>query len=90
MTGEITLGACRSADSTRKPSPRVVRDRTILLPKANEKDLSEVPEDVRADLTFVLVESMDQVLELALDRPAGPADDKTSRSEPEPPPQYAH
>src|SRR5258708_30543809 len=36
--------------------------------RANEKDLSEVPEEVRADLAFVSVETMDQVLEHALDR----------------------
>ena len=34
------------------------------------KDLPEIPEDVREDLVFVPVESMDQVLEFALDRPA--------------------
>ena len=61
--------------------------RTVLLPRANEKDLSEVPDEVRADLTFIPVETMDQVLEHALDRTPeiatpGPAD--------EAPGHYAH
>ena len=35
---------------------------------SHQKDLVEVPEDVRADIEFVLVDTMDQVLEHALDR----------------------
>ena len=54
----------------RRSSPR---DRagikTLLIPKTNEKDLAEIPEEVRADLEFILVENMDEVLEHALDRP---------------------
>ena len=43
--------------------------KTLLIPKTNEKDLAEVPEEVRADLEFILVENMDEVLRHALDRP---------------------
>ena len=39
----------------------------ILLPKENEKDLEEVPEEVREKMRFHLVESMDEVLEIAFD-----------------------
>ena len=35
----------------------------------NEKDLVEIPDEVREDLEFILVENMDQVLEHALERP---------------------
>jgi len=38
----------------------------ILLPKANEKDLKDIPEEVREELTFELVENLDQVLTAAL------------------------
>jgi ATP-dependent Lon protease len=38
------------------------------VPRGNEKDLGEVPEEVRADLEFVIVETMDEVLEHALER----------------------
>ena len=44
--------------------------RTILLPAQNERDLAEIPEELRRDLTFVFVERAEQVLENALVRPA--------------------
>lgn len=37
----------------------------IILPKANEKDLKDVPEDVRNALTFILVEQIEEVLRAA-------------------------
>jgi ATP-dependent Lon protease len=40
--------------------------RTILLPQDNEKDIIEIPESVRAEMTFIPVSHMDQVLEHAL------------------------
>jgi len=39
----------------------------VILPKENEKDLEEIPAEVRDVLEFHLVESMDEVLRLALD-----------------------
>jgi len=64
------------------------------VPRGNEKDLGEVPEEVRADLEFVIVETMDEVLEHALDR-GGPAASEPAALPPalppDPPPgQYAH
>jgi len=38
----------------------------MILPKGNEKDLKEVPDQVRDDLTFVLVETLDEVLAATL------------------------
>jgi ATP-dependent Lon protease len=68
--------------------------RTVLIPRANEKDVSEVPEEIRGDLAIVPVDSMDQVLGLALDRtPAGaPAvtTDDTHGSDTHGPGTYAH
>jgi ATP-dependent Lon protease len=43
--------------------------RTVILPKRNEPDLDDVPEDVRRDLGFVYAEDMSQVLGAALGRP---------------------
>jgi len=48
---------------------------TIILPKANGKDLSEVPADVRDHLQINLVDSMDEVLEVALERLPTPRPD---------------
>jgi ATP-dependent Lon protease len=76
MTGEITLrgtvlpigGLTEKLVAARRAGVR-----TVLLPRANEKDLSEVPEEVRADLRFITVDTMDEVLEHALERAEAPA-----------------
>jgi len=39
----------------------------IILPKANEKDLKDVPQEVRDELTFVLAERIEEVLRAAFD-----------------------
>ncbi|HHB89899.1 MAG TPA: hypothetical protein ENK60_01170, partial [Anaerolineae bacterium] len=44
--------------------------KTIILPQRNEADLDDLPEDIRQELEFVLVEDIEQVLQTAL-RPAG-------------------
>jgi ATP-dependent Lon protease len=41
----------------------------VLLPKDNEKDLAEVPENLRNAMKLHFVETMDQVLSIALERP---------------------
>ena len=40
--------------------------RNVILPKRNEHDLEELPDAVRADLGFVLVERIADVLDTAL------------------------
>ncbi len=42
----------------------------IIMPKENERDLYDVPEDVKDKLIFYFVETIDQVLEIALPDPA--------------------
>jgi ATP-dependent Lon protease len=77
MTGEITLrGTVLPIGGLNEKvvAARRAGIKTVLVPKGNEKDFSEIPEEVRADLTFVFVETMDQVLEQALERPAPPAE----------------
>jgi ATP-dependent Lon protease len=72
MTGEITLRGTVLAIgglNEKAVAARRAGIRTVLIPRGNEKDLVEVPEDVREDLEFVVVDTMDQVLERALDRP---------------------
>jgi ATP-dependent Lon protease len=39
---------------------------TVILPKRNERDLEDVPEDVRSKMTFVLVERIDEALKAGL------------------------
>ncbi len=84
MTGEITLrgsvlpigGLNEKAVAARRAGIK-----TILVPRANEKDLVEIPDEVRASLEFVLVDSMDQVLERALDHPPAAAADVPATGE---------
>jgi ATP-dependent Lon protease len=45
----------------------------VIMPKDNEKDLAEIPPEVQASLAIRFVEDMDQVLQLALERPLQPA-----------------
>jgi ATP-dependent Lon protease len=94
MTGEITLRGTVLAIgglNEKTVAARRAGIKTLLIPKANEKDLAEVPEDVREDLSFVLVENMDQVLEHALERPGeGVAAPAPPAQTGEGPATYAH
>ncbi|MBV8893389.1 MAG: hypothetical protein JO266_15700, partial [Acidobacteria bacterium] len=40
-----------------------------ILPKENEKDLAEVPENLRKEMKLHFVDNMDQVLAIALESP---------------------
>ena len=40
--------------------------RTVILPQLNESDLSELPADVRKEMTFVPARTLDDVLRVAL------------------------
>ncbi len=90
MTGEITLrGTVLPIGGLNEKvvAARRAGIRTVLAPKANEKDFTEIPEEVRAELDFVFVETMDQVLEHALERPAPPAEPPATG---DPAASYAH
>ncbi len=70
MTGEITLrGKVLPVGGIKDKVLAAYRAGIfeILLPKENEKDLEEVPEEVREEMLFHLVESMDEVLETVFD-----------------------
>ncbi len=69
MTGEITLrGRVLPIGGVKEKSLGAHRAgiKTIILPKDNEKDIDDIPESVREDLTFILVSHIDEVLETAL------------------------
>ncbi|MEC0213269.1 endopeptidase La [Paenibacillus ehimensis] len=74
MTGEITLrGRVLSIGGLKEKAMAAHRAgiRTVLLPKDNAKDIEEIPESVRSELTFIPVSHMDEVLEHALVKPVG-------------------
>ena len=71
MTGEISLsGLVLPVGGIKEKMLAAHRGgiKRIILPKANEKDLKDVPAEVREDMTFVLVESIEEVLQAALPR----------------------
>jgi ATP-dependent Lon protease len=71
MTGEITLrGKVLPIGGVKEKLLAAHRAglTTIILPKENEKDLAEVPADVLQELQVNLAESMDEVLQIALER----------------------
>lgn len=79
MTGEITLrGRVLPIGGLKEKSLSAHRAgiTTIIMPKENEKDLEDIPESVREELQFILVDHLDQVLEHAL---VGEDDEGNSR-----------
>ncbi|MBI5170436.1 MAG: endopeptidase La [Candidatus Eisenbacteria bacterium] len=90
MTGEITLrgtvlpigGLNEKAVAARRAGMK-----TVLVPRANEKDIAEIPREVREAVEFVLVDDMDQVLDRALQRETAP---KETEGPARPATHYAH
>ena len=70
MTGEITLrGNVLPVGGLNEKlvAARRAGIETVLIPKLNERELKELPVEVRSSLNIVGVETMDEVLQLALD-----------------------
>jgi ATP-dependent Lon protease len=75
MTGEITLrGKVLPIGGVKEKLLAAHRMglRTIILPKDNEKDLTEVPQEILSSLKMHFAETMDEVLQIALERPIVP------------------
>ncbi|NVC92968.1 endopeptidase La [Vibrio natriegens] len=71
MTGEITLrGEVLPIGGLKEKLLAAHRGgiKTVLIPKDNERDLEEIPENVIADLTVIPVQWIDEVLKVALER----------------------
>lgn len=70
MTGEITLrGQVLPVGGIKEKmiAAHRVGLRTVILPKRNELDINDIPEEIKKALKFVFVESMNEVLEHAID-----------------------
>jgi ATP-dependent Lon protease len=70
MTGEITLsGLVLPVGGIREKALAAKRFgiKTFILPALNESDLAELPEEVRRDMTFVPVETLEDVLKVAFE-----------------------
>jgi len=71
MTGEITLrGEVLGIGGLKEKLLAALRGgiKTVLIPEENVKDLQEMPENVKANLSIIPVKWIDQVLDLALER----------------------
>jgi ATP-dependent Lon protease len=71
MTGEITLrGRVLPIGGLKSKilAAHLSGARVVILPRKNEKDLRDIPDEIRKQMKLVLVDSMDQVLETALRR----------------------
>ena len=72
MTGEITLrGKVLPIGGVKEKMLAAHRLglHTIILPKDNEKDLADIPPEIQAQMSIHFVESMDEVLGIALEQP---------------------
>ena len=70
MTGEVTItGRVLPVGGIKEKFLAAYREgvKTILYPHTNEKDVSELPERVRKELTLIPVKHMDEVLPLSLE-----------------------
>jgi len=71
MTGEITLrGLVLPIGGLKEKSLAAMRAgiSTVIIPKLNEKDLVDVPEEAKQKLKFIPVENVDEVLNAALEK----------------------
>jgi ATP-dependent Lon protease len=71
MTGEITLrGKVLPIGGVKEKLLAAHRAgiKNIILPKENEKDLQDIPQDILESMKVCLVETMDEVLQMALVR----------------------
>ena len=72
MTGEISLrGRVMRIGGLKEKTMAALRHgvRTVIIPKDNERDLEEIDQTVRRQLNFISAQTVDTVLEAALNRP---------------------
>jgi ATP-dependent Lon protease len=76
MTGEVTLrGSVLPVGGIKEKVLAASRSgiKHVILPERNRNDLEDIPENIRKKLSFHLVKKMEEVLEIALDKPVGPS-----------------
>jgi ATP-dependent Lon protease len=88
MTGEITLrGRVLPIGGLKEKLLAALRGglSTVLIPKENEKDLAEIPDNVKSGLTLVPVATVDELLKHALVAPLSPIEWSEDAAPPTPP-----
>ena len=79
MTGEITLrGQVLPIGGLKEKLLAAHRGgiELVIIPEENERDLKEVPDNIKGDLDIRPVKWMDQVIDLALERKPTPRDEE--------------
>ncbi|MFH1434136.1 MAG: S16 family serine protease [Pseudomonadota bacterium] len=87
MTGEITLrGMVLQVGGIKEKVLAAHRAgiKEIIIPQRNEKDLVEIPDEIKQDLTFRFIQSVDEALDFALvsssfNKPTTPPEARESR-----------
>jgi ATP-dependent Lon protease len=85
MTGEITLrGDVLPIGGVKEKvlAARRAGIKTVILPRENERDLAEIPEELRRDLSFVFVHTVDDVLAAAFTEGPKPRKKATKKAAP--------
>ncbi len=83
MTGEVTLrGRILPIGGLKEKALAAKRMgiKNVIIPARNKKDLEDIPKYVKKDMNFILVETMDEVLNIALRRDSKSNRGKTNRS----------
>ena len=89
MTGEITLrGKVLPIGGLKEKLLAALRAGIfeVILPRANEKDLSELPDNIKSSIKLHFVDTMDEVLALALESPLPAPVDESEVIQAVPPP----
>ena len=85
MTGEITLrGRVLPIGGLKEKALAALRSgiKKVIIPAQNKKDLVEIPKDIRAQMEFIPVKNMDQILKIAFkDAEKGGKAQKGSRAQ---------
>jgi ATP-dependent Lon protease len=86
MTGEITLrGQVLAIGGVKEKVLAAHRNglTTVILPKLNEQDLDDVPEEIRTSMKFIFAETVEDVIEAALEKAKpGKAPEKKQSAKP--------
>ena len=83
MTGEVTLrGKALGIGGLKEKLLAALRAgaKTVIIPKENEKDLEDIPDNVKEGLELIFVDNVDDVLKIALTKPLIPIEWDESES----------
>ena len=85
MTGEITLrGEVLPIGGLKEKLLAARRGgiKTVIIPKENERDLKEIPDNIKAELDIKPVKWIDEVLDIALESMPEPLSDEDYLADP--------